>query len=82
MKTVVIWDTMEADIKFFVLEGDYRHLDQVYLNSCGEDQIEEKQDELNDVLAYDEHGRPKVKMLDSFPLEEKPDFVVVCGFIP
>ena len=33
-KTVVIYDQLDAGIKFFVLNGDYRHLNNVYINQC------------------------------------------------
>ena len=34
MKTVVIWDTVGMDsIKYFVLDGDFSHLNEVYINA-------------------------------------------------
>lgn len=81
MKTVVIWNTFgEEQIKFFVLDGDYSHLNETYLNSMDN---EANQDELNEILAYDDKGKPKVNMLVDFPLPIAiEDKVIVCGFIP
>ena len=31
-KTVVIYDQLYADLKFFVLDGDFRHLDNTNIN--------------------------------------------------
>ena len=33
-KTVVIYDQLDAEIQFFVLDGDFRHLDKTYINMC------------------------------------------------
>jgi len=92
MKTIVIWDDCEASLRFFVVEGDYSHLNGVYLNSCAAKNLD---DQLNTLIAYDDCGQPQHKMLDEFPLDEcysynndkgpvitRPDIkVIVCGFI-
>jgi hypothetical protein len=65
MKTVVIWDSMGQDnVKFFIVEGDYSHLNNVYINS-GET---EKEDELEALMSYDNEGKTKHEMLSEFPL--------------
>jgi hypothetical protein len=82
MKTIVIWDQCgQSPIESFVLEGDYTHLNGVYINIAGD---QEKQDELDEILSYDDFGRPKVKMLNGFPSDiyEVGDVVIVCGFVP
>lgn len=82
MNTIVIWDQCGQDaIKFFVLKGDYLHLHEIYLGSVDN---QEKQDELNELLSYDDLGQPKVKMVDKFPYGtyQYGDIVIVCGFIP
>jgi hypothetical protein len=83
MKTIFIFDSFgEDDIRFFVLEGDYTHLDKTFLNQANG--IEENQDELNGILAYDvTTGKPKVEMLTNFPLPvTSEDAVIVVGFLP
>ena len=74
MKTIFIFDQCgESAIKFFIKEGDYSHLDDKYIGSCGDDEF---LDELNSIQELD--------WLDSFPVDsfEKGDKVVVIGFIP
>jgi hypothetical protein len=81
MKTVFIWDEMVGEIKFFVVDGDYRHLNNIYINGSDDD---EKLDQLNEILAYDDAGKPKVTMLTEFPAQDVKDgaFVIVAGFLP
>lgn len=76
-KTVFIYD--EELVKFFILEGDYRHLDGVYLNSV---QDIKKQEEL-DNLIYSENGGEKVTILEKFPIEEviHGAYVITVGFL-
>ena len=33
MRTWVIWDNVDSQIKMFWLDGDYSHLNRVYINS-------------------------------------------------
>lgn len=82
MKTIVIYDQLlEQPVKFFVLEGDYTHLDNVYINSANGD--EALMDEVQNIV-YDEDGRCKITMLDAFPVLDRAVSyaVIVCGFIP
>ena len=82
MKTVIIWDSCgEDDIKFLVVQGDYIHLDGVYLNSNA---TAAQEDELNDLVMDEGQMR---KMSDEFPLREFSTSlsniqVIVCGFCP
>lgn len=81
MKTVVIYDQMGcADIGFIVMEGDYRHLNNVYINNP---MCQELSNELSDTL-YDDAGNEKFVLLDVFPTEEVVNgaSVIVAGFIP
>lgn len=91
MKTVVIWDTCEADVRFAVLEGDYRHLNHVYINQVRDtDDTKAKQkayDKLQNELEkifYTKDGKDRQAFLDEFPVEEVKNgaFVVVAGFLP
>ena len=68
MKTVVIWDTCgESNIRFFVLDGDFSHLNNVYFNSYieGDEGYEVKLDELETIVCDDGF---KATLLDSFPV--------------
>jgi hypothetical protein len=43
MQTVVIWDSVDADVLFFVVDRDISHLDKKYVNmvdTSREDEIE------------------------------------------
>jgi len=81
MKTIVIWDNCDADLKFFVAEGDFRHLNRKYINSM--DTTDEEVDEIN-ALVFKEDGQYKVEMSDEFPVFTNPLAVpvVIMGFLP
>ena len=82
MKTVVIWDSCDAEVKFFVVDRDLSHLNHKYVN-CSDNTPEE--DQQISMLAYDETtGKPVIEMLTEFPVEEvrKGASVVTCGFLP
>lgn len=83
MSTVVIWDQCGTDpLQFFVVDKDITELDGVYINST--ESTDEQCEKLNEVLAYDDSGRTKVKLLSKFPLQAVKDGapVIVCGFLP
>lgn len=86
-KTIFIWDELDQNIKFFVLDGDYTHLDGIYINNyCDEVQTKELL-----ALVYDENGDKIIEMDTKFPTStfEDGNFyhgdlvieVVTCGFI-
>ena len=84
MKTVFIFDSQgEAPIQFFTEEGDFSHLDGVYINGdCSPEAVSS----LNDILfprnyADDWSYRP---MEDKFPVlaADEPYTVIIVGFIP
>lgn len=82
MKTVLIYDQCgEASIEFYILDGDYQHLDRVYINGAEEEQ--EKQDELS-ALLYDNKSQKKLKARMTFPTNAVIDgaAVIVAGFLP
>lgn len=91
MKTVVIWDCLEAEIRFFVADGDLSRFDGVYVNSCapsGMEEVEAMQfealtDDLHNVV-YDTEGRYLVEMLPKFPADEvrAGAIVITAGFLP
>ena len=84
MKTIVIWDNCgQSPITFFVVEGDYRHLDGVYINS--DDATNEQLDALNALIYQpNESGDYVHDALDRFPTDQfQPgDVVIVAGFLP
>lgn len=45
MATVVIWDSCEANIKYFTVDRDVRHLDRKYVNDV--DNSEELDEEIS-----------------------------------
>lgn len=87
MKTIVIWNQIDAELKYFVIEGDYSDLDDVYINAltCND----EKQDRLTE-LVYGEEGELKVTMEKQFPRkvifdcirEQEVFHIIQCGIIP
>jgi len=81
MKTIIIYDQCgEHAIQFFVVDGDYSHLNNVYINNT-EDQA--KTDELSDLL-YGEDGRIQLKAYKKFPIKAAKEGanVIVAGFAP
>lgn len=82
-KTVVIWDSCEADLKFFVFEGrSLDHLNNKYVNSVSVSESE--QSEIS-ALVYDPVTfEQSTIMQDKFPIEavRAGAKVIVCGFLP
>lgn len=79
-ETVIIYDQIGcADIGFIVLDGDYRHFNNVYIN----DMSQELSGELCDIL-YDEEGNEKFELLEEFPSDGvmMGAYVIVAGFLP
>lgn len=79
MKTVLIYDNVGmCPIEFAVLDGDYSHLNGIYINAADAD--EKLQDEL-DKLVYDDHA---LLFLSEFPAQAVKDgaIVIVAGFLP
>lgn len=91
MQTIMIFDQCgEAEIKFFVLEGDYNHLNGVYINTDSsseqdDEEYEKKKDELYSLL-YTHDGKFKIQPMVMFPvyaIVNNPSFpVIVSGFAP
>ncbi len=89
MKTVLIYDQLDSSLKFFVLDGDYSHLNGVYINQYVEDEkaqkaTDTKQDELTDLIYVPETGEFKHSALDEFPTQAVREgaTVIVAGFLP
>jgi len=79
-KTIFIYYSEYNDyVQFFIKEGDYRHLNNVYVNGIGEENLQE---ELSNII-FDNEGELCVKMLSDFPINEveKNIAVITCGFV-
>jgi uncharacterized membrane protein YheB (UPF0754 family) len=89
-KTVIIYDQCEANVTFIVLDGDYRHLNRIYVNQVvGKTKKEQKaaeklQEELCDLIYHPKTGDTLVSLLTEFPLAEVQNGadVIVAGFLP
>ena len=80
MQTAIIWDEMDMDLKFFVIPGDWRSLDGVYINTT--DDIES--DELCD-LMYEPDGSLKQVPVEKAEFQKAiidGAFLITAGFIP
>jgi hypothetical protein len=84
MKTLMLYqqENLSGDDlspKFLELEGDYRHLNDVYINTYHEDEVkrEEHQDKEIELMALLPTG---TKFL-SEPTKDW-DFFIHCGFLP
>lgn len=82
MKTVFIYDqVLQEPLKFLVVEGDYSHLNNCYINSM--DCTDDQSDEINK-LIFKEDWSYVEGFLDTFPTEEVVNGakVAIIGFLP
>lgn len=82
MKTVLIFDQCGNEpIQFTVLDGDFKHLQGVYINDACND--EARQQELSDLL-YNTQGEYRLHFEDTFPTDAVRNGaeVIVAGFLP
>lgn len=85
-RTIMIWDQCgQEPLSFVILEGDYTHLDGVYINGdTGKDVDMILQEELSNLIC-DERGKSLQKHLTRFPLKTaRLPFtkVIITGFLP
>lgn len=82
MKTVVIWDSMDGEIKFFVAKGDLSRFHGHYVNSV--DTSEEMGDEISNLMYDQKTGKQIIKPTTDFPIQAVLDGakVIVTGFLP
>lgn len=83
MKTILIFDQLLMQpISFRVVEGDYSHLNQKYVNHY-ELSVEDS-DEIMGLLYKDDSGSPHDDWLDTFPVDQvtAETKVIVVGFLP
>ncbi|QDH83386.1 hypothetical protein [Achromobacter phage Motura] len=81
-QTVMIYDQFGVEpLQFLVLNGDYTHLDQVFINST--ECTDEQMDELSS-LIYDGDGNVIAKFKKKFPRKAVVNGakVIVAGFLP
>ena len=92
-KTVIIWDELQADVIFFLVDGDHSHLNRVYINTYYDDAeagviskqaFEARIDELNTLIYDQEKGTYLHEELSEFPTDAvlKGARVIVAGFLP
>lgn len=82
MNTIIIFSDFQNSPVFFVVEGDYSHLNEVYINEASA--TPQLQDELNDVIEGLEHSVDFPVSLFYSEYNENPESikVITCGFIP
>lgn len=80
MKTVFIYELIPEELKFFVVDGNYSELNNVYINEVRQDEV--KTQILHD-LIYDDEGNVLVEYSNDFPIDivKNEDCIVIrCGF--
>ena len=82
MQTVVIWDSVDADVLFFVVDRDISHLDKKYVNSV--DVSEEDEREISNLMYDEKTGDKIIATQTTFPVDAvlAGAKVIVCGFLP
>jgi hypothetical protein len=87
----MIYDQLDAELKFFVLDGDYTHLDGVYVNSYSEKDTKAHrrkrdalQGELTKLVYEEDLGTFKHEVHLKFPTPNVLNgaAVIVAGFLP
>jgi len=93
-KTLIAYNTLEETVKFFEIEGDYRHLDGVIIGACAPGTAKLDWDSLECEqlqAAYEKLGDELVKLLcledgTGRPRLKEPtkdwDYFIQCGFEP
>ena len=87
-KTLFLFQENYMEPKWLELEGDYSHLNQVYINNSPDDVSQvgtlnayyKKCDELTDLIYHKDSGKHKVTFIDK-PTKDW-DYFVECGFLP
>lgn len=96
-KTLIAYNTFEDCVKFFEIEGDYRHLDGVIINACapGTYKLDLDSPECEQLQsAYEKLGDELINLLlnaDGTYRTDRPalsaptkdwDYFIQCGFEP
>ena len=85
MKTIFIYDQCcQEEIKFFIVPGDYSHLNNTYINAGETPEDEEKSDELLSILYTENCQIFLQELLPSFPVKEitQATKVITVGWLP
>ena len=85
MKTIFIYDQCcQEDIKFFIVPGDYSHLNRTYINDEDTNEDEEKSEELLSILYDIDRKVFLQELLPCFPVKELTPAtkVVTVGWLP
>lgn len=80
MKTLVIWDEVQAELQYFISNEDLSRFNGVYINMDGDEALANELAE----LIYDAENNPKVDFMD-FPIIVNTiefDQIIYCGFLP
>lgn len=83
-KTAIIWDEIDGDIKFFVLEGSMAEFEGIYINMGSSQEEVECSHRLSDVM-YGEQGFLLHEPVSSEEFRQAIVLgaeVVRCGFAP
>lgn len=92
MKTFVIWDTCGADqLRFFIAEGDWSQLNEVFINST--DTTREQEEMINNMclaagIVPGKAMKDQKTVFSEFPvrkmlkMDQDQVKVIVCGFLP
>lgn len=83
MKTILIFDQcFEQPISFRIVEGDYSHLNQAYVNHIALERKDE--DTLMGLLYKDEGGSLHDDWVSDSPVDQvsRDTKVIVVGFLP
>lgn len=79
MKTLIVWTDFEGLPELFLVDGDYRHLNNVIINAGRNISLEKELD----VLMCSEEGIPKLTAIVGWPMHiasiVDAVFVIRCG---
>jgi hypothetical protein len=75
MCTIIIYDTLDANIQFYVAQGNRHHLDGVYVNQVENNDVKEAE-----LLQLIEELVPYAHFPTQYLNPETE--VIVCGFLP
>lgn len=80
MKTIIIYSSLEEDLLFSILEGDYSHLNKCFINSG----LDTKKESEACKLLYDEEGNFRIPMSNDVSIIESKnwDKVAMIIFLP
>lgn len=80
--TVVIWDSLDANVQFFVVERDLSHLNHKYANAG--DNSDDLDAEISLLMYNEDTGAQIIQPVPEFPIEavKAGAIVITTGFLP